>query len=183
MTYRLHTTQIINGVQTSVAGMLLSTCTLNSHFLTREMRFKSKLLIHQNTMSRRQSFWKKFQERYPKADLSRFTQKDWFGDNDTVYFKSKDGKEMIQVFDKSMSNKYYFPNEIKKALGHPAVSATHHSAINLSNFPQELTLNSKPKLPVPALGHADKPQSFNFSNLEIFVTPTDSFVMYSLIPS
>ena len=38
------------------------------------------------------------------------------GSNDAVYFKSKDGKEMVQVFDKSMSNKYYFHEEIKKAL-------------------------------------------------------------------
>ena len=123
------------------------------------------------------SVWKKFKERYPHADLSRFAQKDWFGDTDAVYFKSKDGKEMIQVFDKSMSNKFYFSDEIKKTLDHPLVSATHHAAINLSNFPQEFTLNSKPKLPVPALGHADKPQTFDFSNLEIFVTPTDSFKM------
>ena len=51
----------------------------------------------------------------------------------------------------------------------------HHEPINLSDFPQELTLNLKPKLSVPALGHADKPQTFDFSSLEIFVTPTDSF--------
>ena len=38
-------------------------------------------------------------------------------------------------------------------------------------------MNSKPKLPVPALGHADKPRTFDFSNLEIFVSPTDSFKM------
>ena len=118
---------------------------------------------------------KKFQERYPNADLSRFTQKDWFGDTDAVYFKFKDGKEMIQVFDKSMSNKYYVTDAIKKALGHPAV--THHAAIIFSNFPQELTLNSNPKLPVPALGHADKPRTFDFPRLEIFVTPTDAFTM------
>ena len=82
---------------------------------------------------------------------------------------------MIQVFDKSMTNKYYFTDEIKKALGHPSV--LHHAAINLSNFPQEMTLNSNPKLPVPALGHADKPLTFYSPNLEIFVTPTDSFKM------
>ena len=57
------------------------------------MRFKSKLLFHQNTLS----VWKKFKERYPHADLSRFTQKDWLGDTDAVYFKTKYGKEMIQV--------------------------------------------------------------------------------------
>ena len=46
------------------------------------------------------SAWKIFQDRYPNADLSRFTQKDWLGDDSyNVYFKSKDGSEMIQVFD------------------------------------------------------------------------------------
>ena len=74
-----------------------------------------------------------------------------------------------------MSNKYNFTDEIKKALGHPA--ETNHAVIDLSNFPQELTLNSKSKLLVSALGHADKPLTFDFSNLEIFVTPTDSFKM------
>ena len=57
-------------------------------------------------------------------------------------------------------------------------AAIHHAAIqNLSNFPEELLLNPKPKLPVPALGHADKPRTFSFSNLEILVTPKDSFKM------
>ena len=66
---------------------------------------------------------------------------------------------------------------MKKYLGQPAVSAmnveSHHAApkINLSNFPQEMTLNLKPKLPVPALDHSDKPRTFDISNLEIFVTP------------
>ena len=61
-------------------------------------------------------------------------------------------------------------------LGHAA--AIHHKSTpvqNLSNFPQELLLNPKPKLPVPALGHTEKPRTFDFSNLEIFVTPKDSF--------
>ena len=89
-----------------------------------------------------------------------------------MYFKSKnDG--LIHVFDRRGSNNYYTP-EIKKAMGHPALihhAVIHHSVItNLSNFPEELLLNPKPKLPVPALGHANKPQTFDFSNLEIFVT-------------
>ena len=92
------------------------------------------------------SVWKKFKERYPHADLSKLTQTDWFGDTDAVYFKSKDGKQMTQVFDKTMSNQYYYTDEIKKALGHPVMSAMNIvPAINLSNFPQELTLNSLPK--------------------------------------
>ena len=126
------------------------------------------------------SVWKRFKERFPNADLSRFTQTDWFGDTNAVYFKSNDGKQITQVFDKSMSNKYYLTDEMKKALGHPA--ETHHAAdiskvVDLSNFPQELIFNSKPKLPVPAPGHADKPRTFDLSNREIFVTPTDSFKM------
>ena len=63
-------------------------------------------------------------------------------------------------------------------MGQPAIIASviHHAVpINLSNFPQELTLNLKPKLPVPALGHADKPKTLDFSNLDIYVTPKDSF--------
>ena len=106
------------------------------------------------------SAWKIFQDRYPNADLSRSTQKDWFGDdNNNVYFKSKDGSEMIQVFDggKLMSSQY-FSKEMKKALR------------LITDFSLELTLNPKPKLPVPTLGHADKPQTFYFSNLDIFVT-------------
>ena len=78
-----------------------------------------------------------------------------------------------------MFNKYYFTEVIKKVFGYSAELVAHHAAIDLSNFPQELTLNSKPKLPVPPLGHADKPRTFDFSNLEIFVTPTDSFKMKS----
>ena len=58
------------------------------------MRFKSKLLSFQAI-----SAWMRFQDRYPNADLSRFTQTDWFGDSgNNVYFKSKDGEEEIQVF-------------------------------------------------------------------------------------
>ena len=104
----------------------------STHLLSWEMRFKSKLLSFQ-TMS----VWKRFQERYPNADLSRFTQTDWFGDSgDYVYFKSKDGTQMTQVFGKSMSNKYYFIKEIKKALGHPAeLNVEPVPAIDLSNFP------------------------------------------------
>ena len=124
-----------------------------------------------NSYFSKMSVWKKFQERYPHADLSKFFLTDW---DDAVYFKSKnDG--LIQVFDRRGSNNYHYTPEIKKAMGHPAVihhTFIHHSVTtSLSNFPQELLLNPKSKLPFPALGHADKPQTFSFSNLEIFVTP------------
>ena len=92
------------------------------------------------------SVWKKFQERYPDADLSKFFHTDW---DDAVYFKSKnDG--LIQVFDKRGSNLYFYTDEIKKAMGHPAEiyhAVIHHSTIsNLLNFPRELLLNTKTKI-------------------------------------
>ena len=85
------------------------------------------------------SAWKIFQEKYFNADLSRFTQKDWFGDSsNSVFFKSKDGEEMVEVFGN-------FTKEMKKELG------------LITDFPPELSLNTNPKLPSPALGAADKP--------------------------
>ena len=112
------------------------------------------------------SAWKIFQQRYPNADLGRFTQKDWFGDSsNSVVWKSKDGDEILEVYGKG---KFIYRNhtkEMKKDLGLEM------------DFPVEMGLNSIPKLPVPALGVAYKPQTFHFSNLEIFVTPTDSFKM------
>ena len=123
-----------------------------------------------NSYFSKMSVWQKFQELYPHADLSKFFLTDW---DDAVYFKSKnDG--LIQVFDKRGSNNYYYTDEIKKAMGHVIL---HSIITTLSSFPQVLFLNPKPKLPVPALGHADKPQTLGFSNLEIFVTPKDSFKM------
>ena len=98
--------------------------------------------------------------------MSRFTQKDWFGDDsNNVYFKSKGGEEEIQVFGRGKFIYGNFTKEVKKALG------------IITDFPPELSLNANPKLPVPALGHADKPRTFDFFNLEIFVTPTDYFKM------
>ena len=132
-----------------------------THFSSQEMRFKSKLLSFQ-TMSA----WKTFQDRYPYADLSRFTQTDWFGDSgNNVYFKSKDGEEEIQVFGRGKFIYGNFTKKVKKALD------------IITDFLPEPFLNASPKLPVPALGHADKPRTFDFPNLEIFVTPTDSFKM------
>ena len=112
------------------------------------------------------SAWKILQERYSNADLSRFTRKDGFGDrSNSVFFRSNDGSEMVDVFGKGKFIYGNFTKEMKKALG------------LIMDFPPELSLNANPKLPVPALGAADKPRTFDFSNLEIFVTPTDSFKM------
>ena len=78
------------------------------------------------------SKWKRFQDRYPNADLSRFTQKGWFDDKG-VFFVSKNGNELIDVFDGDN-----FSKEMKKALGLPV------------GFPLELILNVKPELPITA---------------------------------
>ena len=80
-----------------------------------------------------------------------------------VFSKSKDASEMLKVFGKGKFIYGNFTKEMKKALG------------LITDFPVELSLNANPKLPVPALGAADKPRTFDFQNLEIFVTPTDSF--------
>ena len=109
------------------------------------------------------SAWKIFKDWYPYADVSRFTQTGWFGDSWNVYFKTKDGEEEIQVFGRGELIYGNFTKEVKKALG------------LITDFPPELTLNVNPKLPVPALGHADKPRTFDFSNLEIFCH-TDRFL-------
>ena len=102
------------------------------------MRFKSKHLSFQ-TMSA----WKTFKDRYPNADLSMFTQKDWYGDDtncNNIYFKTKDGEEEIQVFGRAKFIYGRFTKEIKKALGLPAeLNVTHQTVTDLSNFPQELT--------------------------------------------
>ena len=142
---------------------------MTNHFSSREMRFKSKILSFQ-TMSA----WKTFKERYPHADLSRFTQKDYGDETNNIYFKDDDVR--IDVYGKGKFIYSSFTKVIKSIMGIP-VERHHHELIDLSNFPEELTLNLKAKLPVAALGHADKPKSFDFSNLEIFITPKDSFKM------
>ena len=92
-------------------------------------------------------FGRNLKKRYSQADLSRFTQTDWFGDTDAVYFKSKDGKQMTQVFDKTMSNQYYYTDEIKKALGYPVMPAMNIvPATNLFQFSSGVDFEFKPKI-------------------------------------
>ena len=50
--------------------------------------------------------------------MSRFTQKDWFGDgSNSVFFKSKDGQEMVEVYGKGKFIYGNYTKEMKKALG------------------------------------------------------------------
>ena len=119
------------------------------------------------------TLWKRFLDRYPNADLSKFRRVferyDRENKEEHVKFVGRDGSE-YEVFDKSkFMYSLYFPDEMKKALGLPV------------DFPQELTLNPKPSLPIPAVDFGDsRPlKSLNLreklKRLDIFATPTDSF--------
>ena len=100
--------------------------------------------------------WKLFQDRYPNTNLGRFTQKGWFDDK-SVFFISKDGKEQIDVFDgDNFRSTIYFSKEMKKALGLAV------------GFQLELILNVKP-------AKKKHTRSYDFTNLEIFVSPSEKF--------
>ena len=114
--------------------------------------------------------WNRFLDRYPHADLTKFKHGiDSYDKEPYVRFVGRDGSE-YEVFDKSkFMYSLYFSDEMKKALGLPL------------DFPQELTLNPKPSLPIPAVDFGEnRPlKSLNLreklKRLDIFATPTDSF--------
>ena len=119
------------------------------------------------------TLWKRFLERYPHADLSKFRRVfekyDRENKEEHVKFVGRDGSE-YEVFDKSkFMYSLYFPDEMKKALGLPV------------DFPLELTLNPHPSLPIPAVdfGESRPLKSLDLreklKRLDIFATPTDSF--------
>ena len=119
------------------------------------------------------SLWNRFLDRYPNADLSKFKRVfekyDRENKEEHVIFVGRDGSE-YEVFDKSkFMYSLYFPDEMKKALGLPV------------DFPQELTLNPKPSLPIPAVdfGESRPLKSLNLreklKRLDIFATPSDFF--------
>ena len=61
------------------------------------------------------SLWKRFTERYPNADLSKFKTQPFFG-KQTIMFTGKD--ENISVFcGHNFRTSIYFSDEIKRALG------------------------------------------------------------------
>ena len=73
------------------------------------------------------SLWKRFNERYPKADETKFKTTKFF-DKETIMFIGKDVN--IGVFDgNNFRSSIYFSNEMKRALG------------LVSGFPLELNLN------------------------------------------
>ena len=111
------------------------------------------------------SLWKRFRDRYPNADESKFKTIDFCGAK-TSMFVGKD--ETIDVFDgNSFRSSIYFSDEMKIALG------------LASGFPLELTLNPKSKLSIPAIQFSDKsktrPLAEALINQKIYVTPEQYF--------
>ena len=81
--------------------------------------------------------WKRFKERYPKADGTKFKTMKFFG-KETFMFIGRD--ENIDVFDgNNFRSSIYFSNDITRALG------------LVSGFPLELNLNPKPDFSIPAI--------------------------------
>ena len=119
------------------------------------------------------NLWKRFLNRYPNADLSKFKhgyeKYDRENKEEYVRFQGRDGSEFEMFFKGRLNYSMYFSDELKRALGLPL------------DFPQELTLNPKPELMIPAIdfGKSDPLKSLNLweklKSLEIFPTPTDSF--------
>ena len=111
------------------------------------------------------SLWKRFRDRYPNADESKFKTMDFFGSK-TIMFAGKD--ETIDVFDgNNFRSSINFSDEMKIALG------------LTSGFPLELTLNPKSKLSIPTIQFSDKsktrPLAEALINQKIYVTPEQYF--------
>ena len=107
------------------------------------------------------SLWRRFQDRYPNADESKFKTMDFFGKK-TIMFVGKD--ETIDVFDgNSFRSSIYVSQEMKRALK------------LAPGFPLELTLNPKTKFSIPAIQFSDKsktrPLAEALINQKIYVTP------------
>ena len=109
--------------------------------------------------------WKDFKREYPFADLSKFEAQTDFIDKKhaTAEIYLKAGPGFWQSV--SGSDRRYWSDEMKEALG-------------IGGFPVELTLNSHPLLPVPAVQFEENPEGiselFN-QRINIFVFPTEYF--------
>ena len=109
------------------------------------------------------SLWKRFKERYPKADETKFKTMKFFG-KETIMFIGRD--ENIDVFyGNNFRSSIYFSNYMKRVLG------------LVSRFPLELNLNPKPDLSVPAIQFYPKTHSLSdfLVKQKIYVTPDKFF--------
>ena len=109
--------------------------------------------------------WKDFKRKYPFADLSKFeAQTDFNEKHATADIKFKAGPGFWQSV--SGSERRYWSDKMKEALG-------------IGGFPVELSLNSRPLLPVPAVQFEENPEAFGElfnQKINIFVSPTEYFV-------
>ena len=103
-------------------------------------------------------FWAKFQAKYPHADRSKFHLDDTDGVRN-IYFGDH------WAWGETKHDRSAFSSEEVSALG------------RMSSFPMELTLSNK-RYPVPGVGFDENVGDIAslLTNLDIFVTPTNSFV-------
>ena len=103
-------------------------------------------------------FWTRFQARYPHADRGKFHLDDTDGVRN-IYFGDH------WAWGETKHDRSAFSSEEASALG------------RMSSFPMELTLSNK-RYPVPGIGFDKDVDDVanSLTNLDIFVTPTKSFV-------
>ena len=103
-------------------------------------------------------FWAKFQARYPHADRAKFHLDDTDGVRN-IYFEDH------WAWGETKHNKDAFSSEEASALG------------RMSSFPMELTLSNK-RYPIPGISFDENVNDIAglLTNLNIYVTPTNSFV-------
>ena len=112
------------------------------------------------------NLWKRFQNRYPNADMSKLKKRSFFGE-ETIMFEGEN--DIISVFDRDkFRSSTYFSDEMRSALRIP------------TGFPLELTLNPKPKFSIPAIPFSAETKPLSdvsnaLVNQKIYVTPTDNF--------
>ena len=109
--------------------------------------------------------WKDFKIKYPFADISKLTAQTDFIDKKhaTADINFKAGPDFLQSV--SGSDRRYWSVEMKKALG-------------IGGFPVELTLNSHPSNPVPAVQFDGNPEAFGSllnQKIKLFISPTEYF--------
>ena len=108
-------------------------------------------------MRNNNAFWSKFRAKYPFADVHKF------------YLDNADGVRNIYYGDhwawgETMHDRNAFSSAERSALG------------RISSFPMELTLSSN-RYPIPGVSFSENTSDISdeLVNLDIYVTPTDSF--------